>query len=149
MLLLWKQKWATACEDVPSGLMWTEQALVRLHNCAVWSVPSLSTYRCTGWSGALLFWYVLRTRFLVANIYVYNYFSTKTVMQPWLQNIWVMTLERGSLGHTCPMMAKIILNIHIGGEGGCGRVWGRCLVSYVTRASNWYYLTLGQGLLSL
>ena len=33
---------------------------------------------------------------------------------------------------------------------GGGWVWQRCCVSYViTRASNWYWLTVGQGLLSL
>ena len=32
---------------------------------------------------------------------------------------------------------------------GEGRVWQRCRVSCVTRASNWYWLTVGQGLLSL
>ena len=30
-----------------------------------------------------------------------------------------------------------------------GRVVRRCRVSYVTGASNWYWLTVGQGLLSL
>ena len=30
-----------------------------------------------------------------------------------------------------------------------GRVWRRCRVSYFTGASNWYWLTVGQGLLSL
>ena len=30
-----------------------------------------------------------------------------------------------------------------------GRLRQRCRVSYVTRASNWYWLTVGQGLLSL
>ena len=34
---------------------------------------------------------------------------------------------------------------HVGG----GRVWQRCLVSNVTGVSNWYWLTVGQGLLSL
>ena len=34
------------------------------------------------------------------------------------------------------------------GEGG-GRVVRRCCVSYITGASNWYWLTVGQGLLSL
>ena len=33
-------------------------------------------------------------------------------------------------------------------EGG-GRVVQRCCVSYITGASNWYWLTVGQGLLSL
>ena len=28
-------------------------------------------------------------------------------------------------------------------------VWQRCSVSYVTRGSNWYWLTVGQGLLSM
>ena len=32
---------------------------------------------------------------------------------------------------------------------GSGRVVQRCHVSYVTGASNWYWLTVGQGLLSL
>ena len=32
---------------------------------------------------------------------------------------------------------------------GGGRVWRRCRVSYVTGASNWYWFTVGQGLLSL
>ena len=33
--------------------------------------------------------------------------------------------------------------------GGGGRVWRRSRVSYVTGASNWYWITAGQGLLSL
>ena len=32
---------------------------------------------------------------------------------------------------------------------GGGRVVRRCCVSYITGASNWYWLTVGQGLLSL
>ena len=36
-----------------------------------------------------------------------------------------------------------------GGEAGRGKVWRRCRVSYVTGASNWYWLTVGQVLLSL
>ena len=38
-----------------------------------------------------------------------------------------------------------------GGGGGerAGWVWRRCCVSYFTGASNWYWLTVGQGLLSL
>ena len=36
-----------------------------------------------------------------------------------------------------------------GGGGGGGRVVRRCCVSYITGASNWYWLTVGQGLLSL
>ena len=37
-----------------------------------------------------------------------------------------------------------------GGGGGCGgRLWRRCRVSYVTGASNWYWLSVWQGLLSL
>ena len=38
--------------------------------------------------------------------------------------------------------------IHTRVAGG-GRVVQRCCVSYVTRASNWYWLTVGQGLLPL
>ena len=33
--------------------------------------------------------------------------------------------------------------------GGGDLMWQRCCVSYVTRAANWYWLTVGQGLLSL
>ena len=35
------------------------------------------------------------------------------------------------------------------GVAGGGRVVRRCCVSYITGASNWYWLTVGQGLLSL
>ena len=40
------------------------------------------------------------------------------------------------------------MHIFIHGDGG-GRVVRRCCVSYITGASNWYWLTVGQGLLSL
>ena len=36
-----------------------------------------------------------------------------------------------------------------GGEGEGWLVWQKCRVPYVTGASNWYWLTVGQGLLPL
>ena len=42
----------------------------------------------------------------------------------------------------------LIQIVAINSHGG-GRVVRRCCVSYITGASNWYWLTVGQGLLSL
>ena len=41
-----------------------------------------------------------------------------------------------------------LFQFHLLFAGG-GRVVRRCCVSYITGASNWYWLTVGQGLLSL
>ena len=47
-------------------------------------------------------------------------------------------------------LARMIIMIHLHTQVfGGGRVVRRCRVSYVTGASNWYWLTVGQGLLSL
>ena len=46
----------------------------------------------------------------------------------WRSSVWVLNFEAAP---------------------GGGRVVRRCCVSYITGASNWYWLTVGQGLLSL
>ena len=47
-------------------------------------------------------------------------------------------------------LARMIIMIHLHTQVfGGGWVVRRCRVSYVTGASNWYWLTVGQGLLSL
>ena len=53
---------------------------------------------------------------------------------------WKWMAVRGGGGHL-----KQQIKNRIGG----GRVVRRCCVSYITGASNWYWLTVGQGLLSL
>ena len=52
------------------------------------------------------------------------------------------------VGWTADIMTVLNISLYTLRSGG-GRVWQRCRVSCVTRASNWYWLTVGQGLLSL
>ena len=61
--------------------------------------------------------------------------------------IKVLKQPKNELFFTCrirPLSSCFIVLIN-----GGGRVVRRCCVSYITGASNWYWLTVGQGLLSL
>ena len=69
-----------------------------------------------------------------------------------------MKIKKYEFGHMTNMAAmpiqgqnplKFFSGIMKLGMCGGGRVVQMCLVSYVTGASNWYWLTIWQGLLSL